>query len=326
MSPAVTVPTHYDEVALTLVDNGWPPVPLHPQTKVPTRRGWPHRALMTPERLRPEVMRELSWRGGADRRHCACGIAVPAITLGIDCDLTETEANDKVRCILHETLGAPTMARIGNLPKWMAVYGAAPGIYSRKLGGVELFCGTGQIAAFGMHATTGRPYYWSKRSPLNTRPDELRRVTKRQVDAFVAALLAENVLQPRQRKVHGKGTPDVSPQAPHAGVVHGRYPATERLHALLGDCGGLVKPAVARLIADTGQAGHDRHNCIVAVCGYLVHVRWLNDQISEFLVPLANDHFSDGDWSFEVARATAHARNRTAARLLAAHGMLGGVR
>jgi hypothetical protein len=310
-APITTYPTSYADVALALVGNGYAPVPLDPATKVPNRKGWQHRVLMTPDELRLEVMRELSWRGDADRRHCACGIVVPTYLLAVDCDLTDPDANATARRILHAELGVPRMGRIGNPPKFMAIYGASQPVLSRKLGGVELFCGSGQIAAFGIHAKTRQPYLWSPVNPLSTSPAQLPQVSAAQVDAFVRALGAANVLHPRQREVvrtpHRDG--GLSQVAPR-----GSYPATERLRQLFSEHGGLVKPAVRQLIAETGRAGHDRHDTIVPIAGVLVRRGWLNRAITEFLTPLVNGSFGDGDWTIEVERAVAHARNRVATR------------
>jgi hypothetical protein len=306
-------PTCYADVALTLDGNGWAVVPLIPDTKVPNRREWQYRPFLSPEQRRQIVLEELSWRGGAERRDCACGIVVPMNVLCVDCDLLDEGANTKVKDTLRNTFGAPRMGRIGNPPKWLAMYGVAgSGVLSRKLGGVELFCGSGQIAAFGVHAKTGWPYHWSPINPLNTRPEELPQVTAGQVETFVKALGATGVLQ---RPVHQANAPATHRGGSPALAPTGRYRATERLHALLDEHGGLVKPAVRQLIAETGQAGHDRHNTIVAVCGFLVHARWLNCQIDAFLTPLANASFGEGDWTIEVEGAVAHARNRERARL-----------
>jgi hypothetical protein len=317
------IPVHYADTAPAALANGWAPVPLHAQTKVPNRKGWPQRILMSPERLRCEVMRELSWRGDADRRGCACGIVVPSDVLFVDVDIIDAETNAKVRAIIGATLKMTQpelrMARIGRSPKFLMGFGVTPGtVRSRKLGGVELFCGSGQIAAFGVHEKTGQPYAWGPRSPLNTRPEELAQVTAGQVEAFVAACVREGVLTP----------PDALPGAAKgvsgSGGAHGPngvqdslrtpYAATLRLRALYARHDRRIKPAVTALIGEVGRTGHDRHDALVAVCGSLVHHRWLNDQINEFVVPLINTAFGDGDWSVEVDRAIAHARNRDTAR------------
>jgi hypothetical protein len=94
----------------------------------------------------------------------------------------------------------------------------------------------------------------------------------------------------------------------------GCYPATTRLRALIDAHDGMIRPAVTALITEIGAAGAGRHDALVSVTGLLVHKRWVNQQITAFLTPLVNQHFHDGDWSVEVERAVAHARDRTAMR------------
>jgi hypothetical protein len=93
------------------------------------------------------------------------------------------------------------------------------------------------------------------------------------------------------------------------------YSATGRLNELIAEHDGLVKPAVRKLIEEIGAAGCDRHNSIVAACGRLIQLRWPEKQALEFLAPLVNQHFQDGDWTGEVERATEHARRRENERL-----------
>jgi hypothetical protein len=167
------VPTRYEDVAPPLVDNGWATVPLHPDTKIPSRKHWPDRIAWPLEILRSEVARELSWRGDADRRASACGIVIPPIIVAIDSDLLDPHHSATLWRIMLERLGQPAMVRVGASPKWMAFYRAQPGITSRRLPGLDVFSGSGQFAAFGIHHKTRLAYRWSERNPLNTRPEEL---------------------------------------------------------------------------------------------------------------------------------------------------------
>jgi hypothetical protein len=310
-----TFPTRYADVALTLCSHGWAPVPLHPASKVPNRREWQYRPLLSLERLRQEILRELSWRDAFDRRDCACGIVIPVNVLCVDCDLLDATASDTVRGIMRETLGKPLIGRIGNPKKWLAMYGVTgSGVFSRKLGGVELFCGSGQIAAFGVHEKTGRPYHWSAIiNPLNVRPEDIEpKVAKPQADEFVRCLIAAGVLTKPVREGWQPGTDGKSSYAGRDGG--GCYPATERLRVLINAHDGMIRPAVTALITEIGADHAGRHNAIVAITGFLVRKRWVNAQITTFLTPLVNQHFREGDWSVEVERGIAHARDRSAMR------------
>jgi hypothetical protein len=91
----------------------------------------------------------------------------------------------------------------------------------------------------------------------------------------------------------------------------------QRLNELCDECGGLVRPGVRRLVEECAAAGAGRHNAIVTITGRLVQMRWTDEQVLGFVIPLANEHFSagpDDDWLQEVIDALRHARNRDAAR------------
>lgn len=88
------------------------------------------------------------------------------------------------------------------------------------------------------------------------------------------------------------------------------YEATERLRTLLTSYDGRVKPAVRELVQQIGAEAQGRHDAVVAICGRLVSLQWTLDMVSEFLVPLINNNFGDGDWTEEIVAAFEHARRR----------------
>jgi hypothetical protein len=295
-----------------LVGNLWAPLPLHPDTKIPSRKSWQHRATMPPDRLLQEVTRELSWRGEADRRGAACGSAAQHHTVGVDCDIIDRAANEVVWQIMTEVLGPPPMTRVGQLPKWLVIYAALPGLSSRRLPGLDLYCGSGQNAMFGLHHKTRRPYRWSERNPLNTRSVDVRPcVSPQQYDRFAARVIASGVLpgSPKNTTVVSKST--------GASTDHVPSVMAQRLNELCDQCGGLVRPGVRQLIEEIGAAGCGRHNALVTVCGKLVQLRWNERQVIDFLLPLVNERFAagpDDNWKDEVVAAFQHARERDATR------------
>jgi hypothetical protein len=94
-----------------------------------------------------------------------------------------------------------------------------------------------------------------------------------------------------------------------------QFRATQRLNRLFENHNGLVMPAVRELVHEVGAEGTDRHNTLVAISGRLVYQRWNDNRVLEFLVPIVNEHFADGDWTAEIVAALRHARGREAARL-----------
>ncbi len=145
------VPTTYAATAARLAANGWPPIALYPDTKQPCVR-WKGRnaAPLDAAALRRE-MRAFP--------HAVCGIAVPNTVLAVDVDVLDQAVVNQVLDAAKATLGRFSMVRIGRAPKVMLFYGvAAPGtVRSRKLHPLELFCGSGQVTAFGIHEFTKRP-------------------------------------------------------------------------------------------------------------------------------------------------------------------------
>jgi hypothetical protein len=311
------LPTRYEDVAPLLLANGWVPVPLDPGTKRPNRREWQHRAAMADADLCDLVRRELSWRGDADRRGDACGIVVPPSVVIVDIDITARSRNDIAWQVMCAELGLPPMVRVGASPKSLSVYGVARPVASRRLGGIDIFCGSGQLAAFGVHAKTGRPYAWSDSNPLNTRPEQLSRVSADAVERFIARVVAADVLTPAH-SIRASNTVFVNNASGIASAVRVPYAATVRLNALFDRYDGRVRLAVRALIEEIGAEWRERHNSVVAICGRLVLQRWTDAEIADFLVPLVNDAYHEGDWTREVEDAVRHARARQVERLKAA--------
>jgi hypothetical protein len=54
---------------------------------------------------------------------------------------------------------------------------------------------------------------------------------------------------------------------------------------------------------------------LIAVCGRLVYQDWPHQHAIDWLTPIVNEHFHDGDWTCEIERALSHARGREKSRL-----------
>lgn len=293
----MTMPIFYKAVAPQLRENAWPTISLHPATKTPAIK-WSGRntALPTPARIAWEcrVFGEFS-----------CGIAIPPNVLAIDSDITDWPLQREILAQAKIFLGKPAMIRVGNPPKLMLFYGAARGVRSAKIHPIELFCGTGQVAAFGIHPKTGTAYEWRGGSPLQLKPSELQPiVTMAALENFLraAAPLLRPMREARELATSGKITPILRGAQP-------TNPSTARLRELVTAHNGLILPGVMAWIAEVGARGTDRHNTVVALCGYLVHHGWSCEDVFR-LVPCINHAFGDGCWRDEVARAVVHAQSR----------------
>lgn len=179
-------------------------------------------------------------------------------------------------------------------------------------GAVELL-GEGQhVVVDGWHPRSldGSPVRWTwrhDRSPWTVPSEVLPVVARGEMAALMQRIEAPGVIGlPRARAAN---TTVVAGQARTQA-----YPATARLHVLSEMHNGLVRPAITELVQVIGAEGCGRHDAVVAIAGRLAHQQWTDQQVIDFLVPLVNQHFGDGDWSEEIERALWHARGRDLAR------------
>ena len=273
---------------------GWSPLPLKPDTKIPAIK-WRGR------NAAPPLLERITWEATKFSLH-ACGIAVPPGVLALDLDITDWAVQREVVNRVRKYLGKPAMIRVGNAPKLMLFFAAAPNVRSFKAHPIEGFCGTGQVAAFGIHHKTGLPYRWFGGSPLAMPPGELQPVvTMAAVSCFLSA--AAPLLHPLRAV---RAMPARGRRAAQAVTLN---PMTGRLRELIAAHGGLILSGVEAWLAEVGARGSERHNSIVSLCGYLVHHGWGAGEVMR-LVPSINLAFGEGDWAGEVESALAHAQSR----------------
>jgi hypothetical protein len=159
-------PAHeFGQVAPVLMSMGWRPIPLNPATKVPAEAGWQR---FNTESCPPTEMAAMALYHG----EAATGIAIPGTTLALDSDIMDEPAAMATIEIADRVFGRTPLRRIGMPPKIVLIYQAAPGLVSSKPHPLELYSGTGQVVAYGMHARAGRPYQWTDAEPLTTRADD----------------------------------------------------------------------------------------------------------------------------------------------------------
>lgn len=177
-----------------------------------------------------------------------------------------------------------------------------------ECGGVELLAEGQFLVIHGDHKDEadigpGRSWSWMHdRAPWNTPAKQLPVVS---ADAAVAAL--DNL-----RTIGVLGPPiSMSNAGGHGGGrPFGTSDVMRRLHELEAQHNGLIRPAVRELIAEIGSAGRERHDAHVRIIGHLRWAGWTAYEVDRFLTPIVNEHFGDGDWSAEVARAYEHAHKK----------------
>jgi hypothetical protein len=182
--------------------------------------------------------------------------------------------------------------------------------------GVELLAEGQFLVIHGDHKDEanigpGRSWSWMHcRAPWNTPVDQLPVISADAAIAALDSLRAAGIPGPpiitTNTGNHGGGRP------------FGTSDVMKRLHELEARHDSLIRPAVRELIAEIGAAGHDRHDAHVRVIGHLRWAGWTAREVDDFLTPIVNQHFGDGDWSGEIARAYGHAHKNEMAKVAAA--------
>lgn len=190
----------YEDIAPKLFDNGWRNmIPLTHAKGTTVKWGALQHQPMTEKTLdwfinhrffSPDVRRMI--RGGDCERigmvHGAChGI------VSIDIDEEDEQAALAIRAHIETHLPPTDFVRVGKSPKMLLMYRG--NVRSQKPHPIEIFGHSGQIAAFGMHPKTRRPYQWiHDMSPLDASPEDLPEITEQQVRAFLSEIKTEKVV------------------------------------------------------------------------------------------------------------------------------------
>jgi hypothetical protein len=190
---------------------------------------------------------------------------------------------------------------------------------SGERGGVEALAQGQQIVVDGLHpsSTVDNPVRWTwrdDRAPWTVAIGDLPVIPGGEIERLLEAISVSGILGPpiaaRNRNCAlGRGS---STARTSRGTA---YPATVRLRQLLNEHEGRVLPSVRQLVEEVGAVGTGRHDAVVAICGRLVDLGWDEAWAVDFLVPLLNQHFLEGDWTEEVERAFKHAEKRHADNL-----------
>jgi hypothetical protein len=237
----------FAEAAPVMFSLGWPPIPLAARTKRPVLKGWSR--LNQEPWLEADLAEEIRHNG-----NCACGMAVGPNTLAIDIDIMDADVSAEVAEIAADVLGETPLIRIGQAPKSMLIYRTDGTIISRKLAPIELSAGSGQIAVFGWHEKTGRPYHWPKSDIMELATDcnDIPLVSATDIRGVLERLPDLSEFRPkRARAARSSG----------AGQFDGDHPLTQLLAALRR---GIPWQTAARLTL-TGASDGERHNSVFAV-------------------------------------------------------------
>lgn len=194
------MPVTFGETAVALAEQGWRPIPLVTATKQPAEQGWP-RFNSTPWPA-AELDQAVIYHHDA-----ACGIALPLANIALDLDIVDEEAAAEVAALADKHLGITPLVRIGQKPKQVRLYRSGGDIKSSKPHPIEIFCGSGQVAAFGWHKKAGRPYNWPDAMPIDMAADskELPLVTDADISAFIRTAAPVMAHLRRSKGIGGAG-------------------------------------------------------------------------------------------------------------------------
>jgi hypothetical protein len=175
----------FADLAERLVDNGWPaPLPLRRGSKAPIITNWQIYGSIAVDQPTLE-------RWVADYPDAGLGHAVGHGLAWIDQDEDDPARAARLDGLVRETLGDTPARRVGRPPRSVLVYRRAAGSSMLSalaaVSGCAVYLSGGQIALFGQHPLTGKPYTWPMESPASLGPAELPEITDAQLQQLLEA-------------------------------------------------------------------------------------------------------------------------------------------
>jgi len=166
---------YFAEYAERLRDQGYHPLPVRPQEKVPALKGWQRWCSHRPS---TSVLESLI----AGKPDYSVGLACGESIIAVDIDVEEAGYAVEVENQTKKVLGDTQLVRIGKEPKRLLIYRPAEEIRSASWATdhgyrIDLLGNKRQMVAFGLHPTTGRPYCWPRETPLEVHRDQLPAIT-----------------------------------------------------------------------------------------------------------------------------------------------------
>lgn len=181
----MTIRNYMAQLGATLVDRGFPILPIQPNTKKPGmfRLGsWHDYPKWSRHCERDTTENEVDIWG--DWPEAGIGIAAGRV-IGIDIDVVQSASiAHEIETLAKRMLGDTPAVRIGRAPKRLLVYRAVQPFAGFKYPPIEVL-GTGQqFIAYGIHPETGQPYDWPVSTLADLTPDDLPAITEAQAREF----------------------------------------------------------------------------------------------------------------------------------------------
>ena len=173
------------QLGASLVDHGFPILPIQPRTKKPgmyRNQAWHDYPQWSRHCERDTTENEVSLWG--DWPEAGIGIAAGRV-IGIDIDVLHSEPLAmQIEALAKRILGDTPAIRIGRAPKRLLVYRAAQPFKGFKYPPIEVLGLGQQFLAYGIHPETGQPYHWPVETLADIRVDELPAITEAQAREF----------------------------------------------------------------------------------------------------------------------------------------------
>ena len=169
----------------TLVDHGFPILPIQPQSKKPglyKLGAWHEYPKWSRHCERDTTDHEVDIWGNWPE--AGIGIAAGRV-IGIDIDILDspTIALD-IEALAKRMLGDTPAVRIGRAPKRLLVYRAVQPFSGFKYPPIEVLGLGQQFIAYGIHPDTGKPYDWPVITLADLRAEDLPGITEAQAREF----------------------------------------------------------------------------------------------------------------------------------------------
>ena len=201
----------YASLAPILFENGYEPIPIRPDAKVPAVTRW------SSVPIGEEQIADWS------ALYPDHGVGLRTGTLvGFDIDLLDADCAHSAMEVATRHLG-PAPMRVGRWPKRLLMYRTEAPFPKIGLPSLDVLGVGQQFVAFGRHPATGRPYDWPEgETPLEIALGDLAPVTAESIASClgeIAALLPGLEPLRRSRRARAAGEPASGPVRDAAGFV-----------------------------------------------------------------------------------------------------------
>ncbi|MEE3098464.1 MAG: bifunctional DNA primase/polymerase, partial [Pseudomonadota bacterium] len=177
----------YAGAALSLLDQGYAPLPIRPGSKAPAPSRWTS--------VEIDAARVEAWVAAFPGH--GVGLRTGGL-VGIDIDLMDPDLAHEAEAIARRVLGPTPLVRVGRWPKRLLLYRTGTPFRKIQVPGLEILGQGQQFVAFGIHPDTMQPYHW----PEGDTPLELAFEDLPPTDEARCAILAGEIaaLSPGARR------------------------------------------------------------------------------------------------------------------------------